>query len=269
MTADGPGKPVTIAEMTASGFQLAQVPPLLGRPLVEADERDTATPVVVIGYDVWQSQFSADPAVVGQPVRLGDVVHTVVGVMPEHFAFPLNHGFWTPLRAGRTGVLQDAGPTGVVFARLGPRATVASAQAELATFGSLAVPEPDERLHSRVVPYTFAFVGDVDQGEVRWMLPVVLCIVLLLLVPPCANIAILVYARTITRQKEFAARYALGASRGRIVGQLFIEVLVLAAGATIVALVFVRMAVWRAPDFIVPNWAAGPPRQKEQRRGSE
>ena len=102
VTADSPPEPVSIAEMTPSGFQLARVPPLLGRPLIEEDERDDASPVVVIGYDVWQSRFSADPTVVGQTVRLGDTVHTVVGVMPEGFRFPVNHRFWTPLHIDRS-----------------------------------------------------------------------------------------------------------------------------------------------------------------------
>ena len=65
VTAGGTANPVAIAEMTASGFQLARVSPLLGRPLAPQDERQDANPVVVIGYDVWQSRFAADPAVVG------------------------------------------------------------------------------------------------------------------------------------------------------------------------------------------------------------
>ncbi len=258
VTADGPAEPVSIAEMTASGFQLARVPPLLGRPLVEEDERDDATPVVVIGYDVWQSRFSADPAVVGQTVRLGDTVRTVVGVMPESFAFPVNHRFWTPLRAAPSGYARDEGPVRV-FARLAPGVTLEGAQAELTTLGLLAVPETDEELHPKVVPYTFAFASDNERGEVRWVVRLILFLVTLLLVPPCANIAILVYARTVTRQEEFAARYVLGASRGRIVGQLFIEVLVLAAGAAGVALVFARLALGQAQELLMQDLSDGPP----------
>lgn len=93
------------------------------------------------------------------------------------------------------------------------------------------------------MPYTFAFTGDFDRGQVRWVVRLVVALVTLLLVPPCANIAILVYARTITRQEEFAARYALGAGRSRIVSQLFVEVLVLAAGAAGVALVVIEIAL--------------------------
>ncbi|HJN46631.1 MAG: hypothetical protein CL477_04025 [Acidobacteria bacterium] len=187
VTTDGPTESVSIAEMTASGFQLARVPPLLGRPLLEEDERDDADPVVVIGYDVWQSRFAADPAVVGQTVRLGGTIHTVVGVMPEDFAFPLNYRFWAPLRADRSGDLRDAGPSGVVFARLAPGVTLEGAQAELTTLGllpSASVPETDEQLHPRAVPYAFAFTGDFEQGEVAWVIRLILFLVTLLLVPP-------------------------------------------------------------------------------------
>ena len=86
-----------------------------------------------------------------------------------------------------------------------------------------------------------------------------LVLVALLLVPPCANIAILIYARTVTRQEEFAARYALGASRGRIVGQLFIEVLVLAAGAAGAALVITRLALAQAQAIIREDLRDGAP----------
>jgi putative ABC transport system permease protein len=239
-TGDGSPESVTVAEMTASGFQLARVPPLVGRPLVEDDELEGAAPVVVIGADVWRSRFAADPATVGQQIRLGDIAHTVVGVMPADFGFPLNHRFWAPLRLAPGESLSDESRTGVIFARLSPGATLEGAQTELATMGLLpsAVDTATaERLQPRVMPYTSAFLGGLD----RWVARLIVFLVSLLLVPPCANIAILVYARTIARQQEFAARYALGASRARIVGQLFIEVLVLASGAAGLALILTRM----------------------------
>ena len=92
------GEPVEIAEVTASAFPLTRVPPLFGRSLVEADERAGAPPVIVIGYDAWRSRFASDPRVVGRVVRLEREPVTVVGVMPEGFAFPVAHSFWMPLR---------------------------------------------------------------------------------------------------------------------------------------------------------------------------
>ena len=85
---DGADDSVAAAEMTASGFQLARVQPLLGRPLIEEDEREGAEPVAVIGYQLWKEGFSSDPAVLGQRIQIGDTPHIVVGVMPQGFRFP-------------------------------------------------------------------------------------------------------------------------------------------------------------------------------------
>jgi len=256
-----PAEWVRVAEITASGFRLARVPPFLGRWIAEADEHVGAAAVVVIGYDVWQSRFAADRAVVGQTVRLGEIVHTVVGVMPKGFAFPVNHRYWIPLRSDPVGSLKAA-PEGAVFARLAPGVSLDVAQAELTTRGLLPpatgptsgharqrVSDIDAR-RPRVVPYTFAFTDDVERGELAWQQRLILLLVTLLLVPPCLNIAILIYARTVTRQEEFAARFALGASRGRIVVQLCVEVLVLSSAAGAVALAMTRPILTRIGEII-------------------
>jgi predicted permease len=247
-----PAEWVRVAEITASGFRLARVPPLLGRWIAKADEHVATAPVVVIGYDVWRSRFASDPAVIGQTVRLGEILHTVVGVMPEGFAFPLNHRFWIPLRSDPSGSLKH-GPEGVVFARLAPGVSLDGAQAELTTIGLLPPttgPTSGDARRPRVVPYTFAFTDDVEPGELAWRQRIILLLVTLLLVPPCLNIAILIYARTVTRQEEFAARYALGASRGRIVVQLCVEVLVLSSAAGAMALALTRPILTRIGDII-------------------
>ncbi len=92
-----------------------------------------------------------------------------------------------------------------------------------------------------MVPYTFAFTGDFEPGELGLFWSLSSLALVLLLLPPCANIAILNYARTVTRQQEFAARHALGGSRARIVWQLFIESFVLTAAAAGVALLILRV----------------------------
>ena len=74
--------------MTASGFRLTRVAPVLGRTLLDEDERPGAPPVLVIGYDDWQRYFDGDPDVLGTTVRLDETVYSIVGVMPEGFAFP-------------------------------------------------------------------------------------------------------------------------------------------------------------------------------------
>ena len=255
-----PAEWVRVAEISASGFQLARVQPLLGRWIAEADEHVAAAPVLVIGYDVWQSRFASDRAVIGQTVRLGEIAHTVVGVMPEGFAFPVNHRYWIPLPSDPVGSLKPA-PEGAVFARLAPGISLDRAQAELTTIGLLPPETPlprsgttpamtSDARRPRIVPYTFAFTDDVELGELMWQQRIILVLVSLLLVPPCLNVAILIYARTVTRQEEFAARFALGASRGRIVVQLCVEVLVLSAAAGAMALAITRPILIQIGEII-------------------
>lgn len=92
---DGRSGPIEVAWITPSAFRITEAPPLLGRTLNAADMRAGAPPVMVLGYDVWQTRFGGDPDVVGRTVRLDDVTTTVVGVMPVGFAFPENHNVWT------------------------------------------------------------------------------------------------------------------------------------------------------------------------------
>lgn len=258
---DAAAEPVQVAEMTASGFRLARIPARLGRRLTAADERPGAAPVVVIGHHVWQSRLAADPAVVGKTIQLGETVHTVVGVMPEGFAFPVNHQFWTPLRADPS-IPALGSQKARVFARLAPDFSLQQAQAELAAVGvSLPAEASDHeaRWVPQVEPYIFAMTSDGDRSQVVWFIRLMRLVVILLLIPPCANIAILVYARTVTRQEELAARYALGASRGRLVTQLFVEMLVLAVGAAGVALVVLRQALQWAETGLSEETDAGAP----------
>jgi hypothetical protein len=214
ITVSSPPASVTIAEMSVAGFQVPRVAPLLGRFLLPEDELAAASPVVVIGYDVWQSKFAANPEVVGQQVRLDSVSHTIIGVMPQDFAFPVNHQYWISLRPNAIDRV-------VVFARLAPGASVASAHAEVETMGlqdPKSIKGTDRLLQPRLVPYVSGIGFSNDPGSaILAILPFVLP---LLLIPPCANLAILIYARTIARQGEFAVRLALGAKRGRIVAQI-------------------------------------------------
>ena len=250
ITADGSVELAEAAEISAAGFRIARVPPLLGRPIVDADAAPGAAPVVVIGHDVWQRRFAGAHDVVGRELRLGNDLHTVVGVMPDGFEFPFNFRYWVPLRRGNDGMLRNTGPEGVVFGRLAPGATLERAHAEVAALGVLPLalrsaqreggPNPEDT-GARVVAYTFAFTGDFEPGKMNVLWSLSSLLLALLLLPPCANIAILNYARTVTRQQEFAARHALGGSRGRIVWQLFLESLVLTAAAAGVALLTLRV----------------------------
>ena len=131
-----------------------------------------------------------------------------------------------------------------VFARLVPGATLESAQSELAAVGQRlesASPATHQHLRPRVVPYPYVFT-DMDDPENALALHAIQIAIVMLLVVVCVNVAILVYARTATRQGEIAVRSALGASRRRIVAQLFVEALVMTGVAAAVGLGLVSVA---------------------------
>ena len=261
----GQGEPIKLAEMTASGFRVARVPPLLGRTLVDADEQPGAPPVLVIGYDVWQSHFAGDQAIVGREIRIGRDVHTIVGVMPQGFAFPINHRYWVPLRLDpRVPAAPGTGPYLDAFGRLAPGATRASAQAELTAIGrhiSAEGPADLAHLESRVVDYVDIFVHAEAEGE-STVYAIMRFLIAFLLVVVAMNVAVLVYARTVTRTGEIAVRTALGATRGRIVAQLFAEAFVLSGLSALVGLGIVAVALRMLDDFMAssggaPFWIKG------------
>ena len=240
--------PVRVAETTAAAFGLPRVPPHVGRPLLEADERPGAPPVVVLGYDVWRQRFGGREDAVGQTVRLGGITTTVVGVMPEGFKFPVNHRLWIPLQL-RASYAPLEGPGVRVVGRLAAGATQAQANAEvtaLVQHSAAAAPGTRDQFRPRVLAYGGESPGDRSLLE----FVVVHLPVLLVLFVACANVATLVYARTATRDAEIATRYALGASRGRIVTQLFIEALVLASISAALGLAAADQALkWGVPAF--------------------
>jgi predicted permease len=249
----GDARPVATAEITANAFRLAPEPPLLGRTLLPEDERAGAPHVVVIGYETWRSRFNSDRAVVGQTVQLGEVFATIVGVMPEGFEFPVSHDAWTPLRTDALEQTPRAGPPIKVFGRLAPNVSIEQAQAELTTIGQRAAakyPDTHKNLQPRVHTYTS---GPMQNPDLLMAVGIPgFAVMLLILV--CGNVALLMFARAATRESELIVRTALGASRGRIVIQLFAEALVLGGIAAAVGLAAAEFALrqWGTP-FLEAN----------------
>jgi putative ABC transport system permease protein len=241
VAADGDAELVRLVEISASAFRVARVPPLLGRHLLDADERSGAPGVIVIGHDVWRTRFHSSPGVIGQPLQIGDATYTIVGVMPAEFRFPVNHQYWIPLTEDLSRHQPRQGPELWVFGRLAPEATIEGAQAAVSVIGerlASASPATHEPVRPRVVPYTYPFT-DMDDPENAVALAIMQFLVLMLLVVVCGNVAILVYARTATRFSEIAVRTALGAGRGRIVAQLVVEAFALSLLAAAVAMAVV------------------------------
>ena len=218
-------EPVKLAEMTPAGFVIAGTPAQMGRTLLPGDEALAAPAVVVIGYRTWQSRFEADPLIVGRAVTLGGTPHTVVGVMPDGFAFPVDHQLWVPLRANPLDYAPLKGPEVYVFGRLAAGSSTQQAQAELTTIVQRAAtsqPETYQRLQPVVRPYTYEHV-DLSDTSMVLLLRIAQLLVGALTFVVAVNLAILIYARTVKRLGEIAVRSALGATRGRILAQLFVE----------------------------------------------
>ena len=245
-TEDRRVEPVRGAEISASAFRMLGARPLLGRTLAEQDERPAEAPVVVLSHALWKTRFNSDPRVVGRVVKLGSVTATIVGVMPEGFGFPRRERIWTPLRVDGSALAARSGPAVSVFGRLAPNVSIDEARAELRVIGSrMAASYP--QTHGHLSPRVTAYATPLTEGGERLVLRRILYIVngvfLMLLGVVSANVATLVFARTATRGWEITVRTALGANRGRIISQLFIEALVLTGVAAVVGLVLARVSL--------------------------
>jgi predicted permease len=263
ITPDGRTEVALVASIMATGLHLTRVPALLGRTLLPEDEQPGAPLVLVIGHDEWQRRFQGAREVLGQTVRLGDRVHTIVGVMPAGFAFPIRHQYWIPLRFDAAAYEPGAGPKLRVFGRLAGGFTIEQARAEVDRSRqrfAKSHPRTHGHLRPHVMPYTQAFFG-VDSPQVQMQMRAFQLLVGLLLVIVAVNVSILIYARTATRVGEIAVRSALGASRRRIITQLFVEAFVLSAVAAALGLTLAAIGLRKASEFgsqstdsIMPYW---------------
>ena len=173
---------------------------------------------------------------------------TIVGVMPKGFAFPVAHDLWTPLRSASFDHPPRSGPAIKVFGVLAPGVALDAAQAELRTIGRRTAIEQrgtHEHLQARVIPYAKLFFSN-PSGQDLAILFSIYAFALMLLILVCGNVALLLFARAATRESDLAVRTALGASRSRIVTQIFAEALVLAIAAAVAGII--------AAQFVLHNW---------------
>lgn len=228
---------VTGAAVTADFFRVLGVSPAVGRTFQPREDGPGAPRVAVLTHGFWQQRFSGRSDIIGQSVSINGAHHQVIGVMPAGFAYPSGRVLaYIPLRAAASDRRNYS-----VVARIHQWQALTAAQSEMSAIAAqISVERPREHdgWGATIVP-----LHEQTVGSARRPLLILFAAVSLLLVIACANVAHLILMRSAARQREFAVRRALGAGRWRLMHQVFIESLVLAAigGAAGVGIAYVSI----------------------------
>jgi putative ABC transport system permease protein len=240
----GSGEPETLhgAFVTASYFKVIGLAPKLGRVFSESDDRSGGANVVVLSEALWRTRFGADPRIIGRVLTLNFISYEVIGVMPAELTSPRNIDLYAPFGyfAQRPYLTQrDSHPGLFGIGRLKKGMSIGQAQADFGVIcQGLEKQYPDSNAGNGV---KFTQLLENAVGEYRETLWLLLGAVGFVLLIACANLASLQLARAAGRRKEIAVRAALGASRGRLLSQLFCESVLLAAIGGALGLL---LAVW-------------------------
>ena len=227
------------AAVTADLLPLLGVQPLMGRVFTAAEDREGASGTLLLSYQLWQAVFGGDPGVLGRTVNLDNEAYVVIGVMPRDFHFPRRSiELWTPMRFHEhdDDFRDRANNYLSVVARLKPGVSVAHARAEMGVVAGLL--EKQYPKENRNTTAAVNLLRDELSQQSRLLLLALSGAAVCVLLIACANLANLLLARGLARQRELAVRAAMGAGRERLVRQMITESLVLAlAGGALGVLV--------------------------------
>jgi putative ABC transport system permease protein len=214
-------------ELTVGAFEALGVQPILGRGFRGGDDRPGAEAIILLSHQVWRDRYGSSPDIIGRAIRANGVPRTVIGVMPEKFAFPIRESLWVPLAIDPLAKPRGQGPKYLAIARLNPGTSVAQAKSQAQTIASqleAEFPATNRGVGADVMPYARVILGPEIYALLYTMLGAGIGVLLI----ACVNVSNLLIARASLRQREVAVRMALGAARMRVVRQHLTEVLVLA-----------------------------------------
>jgi predicted permease len=230
--------------VTHNFFRTLGVAPLLGRDFTAADDQPGAAKTIIISHQVWQGDFGGVPDIVGQAVHVNGRPGTVIGVMPPGFSFPLNEQLWAPMFTEFPPLPRNdpQGFGGAVLGRLKPGVSIDQAAAEFSAAArriAAEYPQTNRTLTAvQVAPFAESFLGP----QLRQMLLLMLGAVAVVLLIACVNVMNMQFARAARRARDLAVCSALGASRWRLLRQMLIESLALAAAGAVAGTLFTLWA---------------------------
>ena len=252
-------QPVLGCRVSADFFDVLGVRPAAGRLFIASEERPGLDQVAIVGHGLWQRRFGGDPQLLNKTISLNGRVYTIVGIMPKDFDYPVPVELWVPLALG-PAEKNDRGQLSLsALARLKPGVGAAQARAAMTNFSRRL-----ERDYPKTNSGRIATLLQLRKELYMFTLPLFLLLQIaagFVLLLACANLANLVFARMIGRQREIALRAALGASRSRL-GQLFLSETLLfsfLAGVVAIAASFgsvraLRVSIPAGWTKWVPGW---------------
>ena len=240
----GAAEPLSVAgaAVTAGLFPTLGVQPLIGRFIVDGEDRTGAPGVVLLSYRLWQTQFGGDPGILGRRLTLDAESYSVIGVMPREFRFPFSGTqLWIAMRFGEQDDADRNNYWLYAVGRLRAGVTIDQARVEMQTMAARSRQQyPKE--NANVDAAVFRLSDEVSEQSRLLLLALCGAAGCVLLIA-CANLANLLLARALGRRRELAVRTAIGAGRERMVRQLLTESLLLAAAGGALGVAVARTAV--------------------------